>query len=190
MVVPCYDEAARLDLPAFARFLDESPLALLNEVPACEWVLGARVRLLGRRIERRAVRHYAGRVFATAASLVLGLPVYDTQCGAKLFRGSALLRDCRAAPFDSRWIFDVELLARFRALTGADAEGVEARVHELPLRRWRDVRGSKVTGGAALRAAELWGIYRTYGRRGRRGRAPRGAPGPRAVAPNEPGPTR
>ena len=42
---------------------------VLEERPEVRIVLGSRVRLLGRRIERRAARHYMGRLFATAASL-------------------------------------------------------------------------------------------------------------------------
>jgi len=109
-------------------------------------VMGSRVKLLGREIERRAFRHYGGRVFATVASLALGLPVYDTQCGAKFFRVTDPLRRALAHPFTSRWGFDVELIARLlRASYGA------SDFVEIPLKVWRDVAGSKVRPLPALR---------------------------------------
>ena len=70
-----------------------------------EWVWGIRLRALGHRVERQAMRHYLGRVFATVASVCLGVSSYDTQCGAKLFRVTPLLRDVIAEPFVSRWVF-------------------------------------------------------------------------------------
>jgi glycosyltransferase involved in cell wall biosynthesis len=107
--------------------------------------LGARVALLGANIDRKASRHYLGRVFATAASVVLGVRVYDTQCGAKAFRVDAKFADAIATPFSSRWVFDVELLDRL-------LDGDASRVVEVPLHRWRDVRGSKLGPGAMARA--------------------------------------
>lgn len=124
--------------------------SLLLADPERVAVLGTRVRLLGRNIERSAVRHYLGRVFATAASLVLGLPVYDTQCGAKLFRVSPATAAAFSRPFRSRWAFDVELLSRLEETLGR--EGVLATMVEHPLAAWTHVGGSKLKPGAMIRA--------------------------------------
>jgi len=116
-------------------------------------LLGSRVALLGREITRSPGRHYLGRVFASTASLVLGLRVYDTQCGAKFFRVSPALEAALEEPFVSRWIFDVELLGRLSIGTrSAPAVDVGAMVEE-PLWVWRDVTGSKLRGRAMFGAA-------------------------------------
>jgi hypothetical protein len=79
---------------------------------------------------------------------VLGLPVYDSQCGAKLIRAD-LVPSVFDEPFTSRWLFDVEILARLRNRYGVD--GVLRMVREVPLGTWTDVPGSKVRSGHMLR---------------------------------------
>jgi hypothetical protein len=113
-------------------------------------VFGSRVKLLGRRIVRKPHRHYLGRIFATVVSNVLRLPVYDTQCGAKLFRRTSQLAVVLQNPFRSRWIFDVEILARFIHTCGI--EYVKNSVYEYPLAEWCDIGGSKVKPGDFLKA--------------------------------------
>ncbi|HSP17853.1 MAG TPA: glycosyltransferase [Thermoanaerobaculia bacterium] len=145
--------------------LSEIPLFLeiVESRPEVEMVFAARVRLLGRNISRRARRHYIGRVGATLISSTLGLAVYDTQCGAKLFRVSDAMREIFAKPFLSRWIFDVEIIARLVQQRGRDAAA--RAIYELPIREWHDVKGSKVRGMDFLRAlGDLWRIRRTYSR--------------------------
>ena len=114
------------------------------ERPGVEVVLGARVALLGTDIERSAVHHYLGRVFASAASLILQARVYDTQCGAKLFRASAVLEAALETPFISRWAFDVELLGRLLAGEATVPPLPLSAIVEVPLATWHDVRGSKL----------------------------------------------
>lgn len=164
--VRCGILAAFEQRPAFVGFWDAdlaTPLAVvrdflavLDERPRVDIVIGSRVRLLGHDVRRRPVRHYAGRLFATAASLVLGLPVYDTQCGAKVFRASEAVRQAFASPFCSSWVFDVELLARY--LDAVGRERAERSICELPLMTWNDIPGSKVRIWHGFRAA--WDLVR------------------------------
>jgi glycosyltransferase involved in cell wall biosynthesis len=141
-------------------------VATLDLDAEVEVVLGSRIALMGSHIERSAVRHYTGRLFATASSLVLGVPVYDTQCGAKAFRATDALHEALAVPFSSRWAFDVELLGRLLHARGSE------RFVEMPLRHWHEAGGSKLTAAASLRTlAELVRIRRNLRRIERRPRA-------------------
>ena len=138
-------------------------LRLLDDHRQLNMVFGARVRLLGRAIERQPLRHYLGRCFATVVSLLLRLPIYDTQCGAKLFRVTPELEQVLAEPFHSRWIFDVEILARFLENHNNGSSRLEKEIYEFPLPVWTDVAGSKVHSTDFLRAFwELAEIYRRH----------------------------
>lgn len=159
-----WDADLATPLDEIGRFLDT-----LEQRPECRMVFGARVKLVGWSIERSLLRHYAGRVFATATSQVLGLSIYDTQCGAKLFRSTPEVAALFEEPFRTSWVFDVELLARWlrqrpNELGVAPADAI----YELPLQTWRDVPGSKVRpwdfGRALLELARIW---RSYPRRSR-----------------------
>jgi dolichyl-phosphate beta-glucosyltransferase len=117
--------------------------------------IASRVALLGHDIRRSPFRHYTGRVFATAASLVLAAPVYDTQCGAKVFRVTSPLERAVAERFSSRWAFDVELLGRLQRF-GTPLEAF----WEEPLLQWHDAPGSRRTLSASVRStAELSRIW-------------------------------
>ena len=156
------DLATPLDaIPAFVSILDSSP--------EIDMVLGARVSLLGRSVRRDPLRHYLGRSFATAASLALGVGIYDTQCGAKLFRTSHEIMSLFQSPFISRWIFDVEIVARLiAARRDAGRAPVDESLYEFPLHEWRDVAGSKIRPLDFLKAlSELAAISWKYRRTAR-----------------------
>lgn len=120
-------------------------------------VMGSRILRLGGAIERKWYRHILGRVFATVASLLLSIPVYDTQCGAKFFR----LEDCKDAfsqKFSSQWLFDVEILFRLKK----NRLGLD-KFYEVPLTAWKDESGSKLKIKDFLVAPlELLSMYFRY----------------------------
>ena len=155
-LVGFWDADLATPLSELAGFLD-----VFAARPEIEMVFAARVRLLGRSISRNPRRHYVGRAGATLISSSLGLAVYDTQCGAKVFRVNDSLRSIFAERFLSRWIFDVEIIARLVRQRGRDAA---ARViYELPILSWHDVKGSKVRSTDFIRALkDLWKIHRAY----------------------------
>jgi glycosyltransferase involved in cell wall biosynthesis len=131
---------------------------------AIDIVAGIRLPLLGHAIERKVVRRWLGRGFAWCAATALELPLRDTQCGAKMFRAGDALQASLAEPFQSRWIFDVELLVRWRLfLRRTRGASLRERTYEFPLEQWTDVPGSHLRPRDFVRAVgELAAIYGRY----------------------------
>ena len=122
----------------------------------------SRVALAGRNIQRNLWRHYLGRVVATYLSIGEPAIPYDTQAGLKLFRPSETFTMIIQLPFKTRWLFEVEILARFREVAGRPMN-----VWEMPLSSWVDVAGSKVTTRESIRIARDLSRLKLILRRGR-----------------------
>jgi len=128
----------------------------LIKLDAADALWSSRVALAGRSIQRSQRRHYLGRLVATFLAMGYEPLPYDTQAGLKFFRLNETFLDCIRAPFLTRWLFEVEILQRWRELTG-----VSMRVREEPLEYWRDVAGSSITRQESIRIArELWRVKR------------------------------
>ena len=106
-------------------------------------ISGSRIKRMGATITRSTLRHYLSRIVATIAGfMIVRIPVYDTQCGAKVFTAqlAKLLFQDR---FISKWFFDIELYCRMVESLGYDE--VLNTVYELPLKEWKHVGNSKLT---------------------------------------------
>lgn len=122
-------------------------------------VMGSRMKRLGVKVERKVTRHILGRVFSTLASIILKLPVYDTQCGAKIFDKDLFF--LFEEKFITKWLFDIELIARFRNKFGVDFS--VSNIIEMPVNKWVEKGGSKLKIKHMLSVPfELINIYRKY----------------------------
>ena len=125
------------------------------------FLLGSRVKLLGlTQIERKWYRHYFGRVFATIASKMLKIPVYDTQCGAKMLKRE-VIDELFKEKFISSWLFDLELL--FRLKVSPLYKKNETPIIEIPLTKWEEKGESKIPFSYLFKIPfELFRIYLRY----------------------------
>jgi glycosyltransferase involved in cell wall biosynthesis len=122
----------------------EEMVFLKNEIesnPDLIMVFGSRILKIGSEIKRKTYRHVIGRIIATLISTQLGLAIYDTQCGAKLFKAS-IISTLFENPFMSKWLFDVEIFNRL--LQQFTMQEVSLKIKEVPLNKWIDVDGSKL----------------------------------------------
>lgn len=129
--------------------------------PLYSFVMGSRVKKLGSDITRYSYRHYSGRIFATIASkLILKAPVYDTQCGAKIINYDLAIT-LFEKPFITKWVFDLELLLRYKAIE----KHYLHKIFEYGLSVWIEKGDSKITFKDLLGFPyQLVKIYFAYGK--------------------------
>lgn len=140
--------------------LSEIPFLTSFENNHTQALLGSRVKRLGAEVKRMELRHYFGRISATLVSRLLRLPIYDSQCGAKLFR-PAFAALVFSKPFKTRWLFDVEILAR--GINAYSHQWVIDSIVEVPVRCWIEQKGSKIRfTDILLLPFQLHSIKRAY----------------------------
>lgn len=115
-------------------------LDLAVENTSKKLVFGSRIKLISNNIKRSKLRHYFGRIFATIVSqIILKTPIYDTQCGAKVI-DTNLAKSLFSKPFKTKWLFDVELLLRYKKLE----PDFSNYILEEPLKVWIEKGGTKI----------------------------------------------
>jgi dolichyl-phosphate beta-glucosyltransferase len=143
-ILAAWDKNPGLDYLAFVdadgAISPEEVCRLASLLPPSEnqrTLFASRIRMLGRKVDRKYLRHYAGRFFATCIGGLLNAEVYDSQCGLKFLPATAYSQ-IRPWLEGRRFAFDLELLATLRH--------IGCPIEEVPI-HWHDVAGSKVSLG-------------------------------------------
>jgi len=124
------------------------------------FVFGSRVLKEDNTIERKWYRYIIGRVIANLIAQMLGIRVYDTQCGCKIISRD-WVKVGFDGPFSSRWLFDVELFYRF--INAFGKEQMVSSSEEIPLKQWIDTDDSRVKFSYFFKLwSDLWLIRQRY----------------------------
>lgn len=138
MTLPCFENIS------WVGFWDADFSTPIKEIPfffayeklfeqKVDAIFGSRILKFGSKIDRKHLRHYLGRIFATFTKMLLDLDCYDSQCGSKLFR-KEIIEKIFSEKFISKWIFDLEIILRMK----------NNIIIEYPVARWIEKGGSKV----------------------------------------------
>lgn len=130
------DADLSVSLEDFTKLVDT-----IVEDPTLKIVCGSRVKRLGAQISRNLKRHIISRSMSMLINLLLDMPFYDTQCGAKVFHRS-LVPVAFGEKFLSAWLFDVEMFMRMKQYYGVNR--ALDMIFEFPLRRWIHMEDSKI----------------------------------------------
>lgn len=125
-------------------------------------VYGSRNKCNGQ-IERNLIRCMFSKMVKSIVYFILGLPIQDTQCGAKVFRRKAI-PIAYSNTFLTRWLFDVEIFLRLKKYFGS--KEIMNKMYEQPLKRWIHVDDSKLGMKDAIqipiKLMQIWISYNVY----------------------------
>lgn len=135
------DNLGFLDADLATGFADYQRLVSRLEFGKKEMVFGSRKMGEANEIERSAFRKLASMMVGMIIKLIVGMPIKDTQCGAKVFTRE-LANEIFQVPFQSRWLFDVEIFIRVNNIFKNESMN---KIEEIALDNWEEVEGSKIT---------------------------------------------
>ncbi len=141
----------------------EECLSLSKKInPDTLFVFGSRIIKTDNTIKRKWYRFLIGRVIAFIISKMLGIPVYDTQCGCKIF-DATIVSTAFTGDFSSRWLFDVEIF--YRLIHHFGKNEFLQKTKEVPLEQWIDTEDSRVKMTYMFRLwIDLYLLSQRYGK--------------------------
>ena len=114
-------------------------------------------------IKRNFMRCVFSKIVKTIVFMILGLPIEDTQCGAKVFRRNAIPIAYEKS-FLTRWLFDVEIFLRLKK--HFSSSNIMDKMYEQPLKRWIHVDDSKLGMKDAIqipvKLLQIWMSYNIF----------------------------
>ena len=95
----------------------------------------------GNNIKRDIFRNGCSNIIKCFISMILGLPIADTQCGAKVFTRE-IAPVMFSNSFKTKWLFDVEMFLKLKKYFGR--KNVMNYIKEQPLQKWIHADDSKL----------------------------------------------
>ena len=149
-----FDYVGYLDADLSTNFSDFEDLTRTISKSKYKIVSGSRINRMGANIAKEDSRAIISVTINKIIQKILGMKFQDTQCGAKVMTKD-VAQLMFAKPFDTRWLFDVEIFLRMKKHFGKDK--VQDLICEQPLKRWVHEDGSKLSMKDSFKI--LWQLF-------------------------------
>ncbi len=137
------DNVAFIDADLSTSLKDLDALVTkLNHNENLSMIFGSRKGETSNNIKRNYFRKAFSSIVSFFIRFILGLPIQDTQCGAKVFKRE-IVPEVYNKSFLSKWLFDVEIFLRLKHHLGK--KQLVQSIKEEPLENWIEVEGSKIS---------------------------------------------